>query len=228
MIDLSRPHAVRPDSPTVDVSEDRRRVLEAIGHWRRRSRLIRFFRKALPALIGALILIAVGLTAARTIMADLIISGARDQEVRMVNPRFFGQDSRGRGFTLGAAEAVQDRRRPSVIRLEQPTLSLNTGGTRSSNVSAQDGVYDQEARTVALEGDVVMTDEGSGYRFESPSALVDTAAGVISGSDGITGVGPTGSVNATSYAIYDSGARIVFRGSGDRKVTGVITPAPRR
>ena len=56
-------------------------------------------------------------------------------------------------------------------------------------------------------------------------AVVDTTTGVVTGSKGVQGAGPLGTINASSYAIYDQGQRVVFKGAGDNKVKGVLTPA---
>lgn len=203
-------------------SEDSRRVVEAMAQWRRRSRLIAFFRRALPAAIILLLLVLVGWVVARTMLAGMADLAAQRSEVRMTNPRFYGQDGRGQGFVLGASEAVQDRRRPEIIRLTDPDLRLNAAGERPTTVTADRGVYVETSRRVTLTDNVVVIDGGSGYRFESPFARIDTVRGVISGDRGISGVGPTGSVQAPNYAIYDNGARVLFRGSGETKVTGVV------
>lgn len=218
-----------PDTQSLEAlrSEDSRRVVEAMRQWRRRSRLIAFFRRALPAAIILLLLLLIGWVVARTILAGMADLAAQRAEVRMTNPRFYGQDGRGQGFVLGAAEAVQDRRRPEIIRLTRPDLRLNATGERPTTVTAATGVYVETTRQVTLTDDVVVIDGGSGYRFESAYAEIDTVRGVISGDRGISGTGPTGSVQAPNYAIYDNGARVVFRGSGETKVTGVINPRRR-
>ena len=52
--------------------------------------------------------------------------------------------------------------------------------------------------------------------------MVDTATGIVTGSKGVEGVGPLGTISASSYAIYDQGERVVFKGSGDNKIRGVF------
>ena len=44
------------------------------------------------------------------------------------------------------------------------------------------------------------------------AAVEDTQAGVVRGEKGVNGRGPLGQVTASSYAIYDGGARAVFSG----------------
>lgn len=210
-----------PDLATVRL-EDSRRVVEAMEAWRRRSRLIRFFRRALPAVIGILVIGVIGWVVARTVLADMADRAAQQSDVRMTNPRFYGQDARGQSFVLGAAEAIQDRRRSTLVRLTRPTLRLNATGERPTEVNALNGVYDERAQRISLAGQVTVVDGGSGFRFETGQAIVNTETGVISGQATVRGRGPIGTIDASSYAIYDQGARVVFEGEGDRKVTAVI------
>ncbi|WP_296815968.1 LPS export ABC transporter periplasmic protein LptC [Brevundimonas sp.] len=202
--------------------EDSRRVIEAMEQWRRRSRLIHFFRRALPVAIGLLLVGVVGWVVARTVLADMADREAQRAEVRMTNPRFYGQDSRGRAFVLGAAEAVQDRRRNGLIDLTRPALRLDATGERPTEITSQDGVYSESERSVSLSGQVLVIDGGSGFRFRTDEAHIDTETGVISGDAPISGRGPLGTIDASSYAIYDQGARLVFEGDGDNKVRALI------
>jgi lipopolysaccharide export system protein LptC len=55
--------------------------------------------------------------------------------------------------------------------------------------------------------------------------VVDTDTGVVTGDKGVQGRGPLGSIDASSYAIYDQGQRVVFNGQGENKVRGTINPA---
>ena len=212
-----------PDLATVR-REDARRVVEAMEAWRKRSSMIHFYRRALPVALGVMVLGVVGWVAARTVLADMADQAAQQSDIRMTNPRFYGQDARGQSFVLGAAEAVQDRRRSELIRLTRPALRLNATGQRPTEITALNGVYDEGSQRVSLAGEVTVIDGGSGFRFETGQAIVDTESGVISGQATVRGRGPLGTIDASSYAIYDQGARIVFEGDGDRKVTAVINP----
>lgn len=213
-----------PDLDTVR-REDARRVVEAMDAWRKRSRLIHFFRRALPVVLGVLVLGTISWVVVRTVMADMADQAAQRSDVRMTNPRFYGQDARGQSFVLAAAEAVQDRRRSTLVRLTRPALRLNATGERPTEVTALNGVYDERAHRISLSGDVRVVDGGTSFRLQTGQAIIDTRTGVISGRSAIHGRGPLGTVDASSYAIYDQGARIVFEGDGDRKVTGVVNMA---
>jgi lipopolysaccharide export system protein LptC len=212
---------VPPDLDTVR-REDARRVVEAMEAWRKRSRMIHFFRRALPVALVVMVLSTVAWVIAQTVIADMADQAAQQSDVRMTNPRFYGQDSRGQSFVLAAAEATQDRGRSSRVRLTRPALRLNATGERPTEVTALNGVYDEQANRISLSGEVRVIDGRSSFRFETGQATIDTRTGVISGRSPLRGRGPLGTVDASSYAIYDQGDRIVFQGDGDRKVTGVI------
>ena len=216
------PRFVQPFDSVQARSEDAQRVVEAMAAWRRRSQLIHFARVALPASIALIVIGLVGWIIVSAVIAerDTPVPG----EIRMTNARFFGQDARGRGFVVGAQEAIRDGRNAGVVRLIAPRIQSEGVGRRPTIVDARTGVYDEGSRTVRLEGNVVIADADEGFRFTAPIAVLDMGTGVITGDQGIEGGGPMGSVRAASYGIYDGGARIVFRGRGEDKVQGVLTP----
>lgn len=192
---------------------DAERLRRAVGAWRRRSRLIRFWRRALPAAIGAVLVGMVGWVVWRSVATERQDLGDA-QVVRLVNARFYGQDGQGRPFVLGAAEATRPLRgETSRVTLRAPVLELEPGG-QSTRLTARTGVYDESAQTVRLQGGVELTEPTNGFRLTTPSALADTMADVVSGAQGVTAQGPLGRVDAASYAIYERGARIVFKGDG--------------
>jgi lipopolysaccharide export system protein LptC len=151
-------------------------------------------------------------------------SASAAKEIRLDNPMFHGQDAQGRSFIIGARGAVRD---PATgrFRLNGPVLRLNLGGTRVTEMTADAGIYNEQARSVTIGPNVRISDGGSGFTLTTPEAVVDTASGVVTGDKGVQGRGPLGTISATSYAIYEQGQRVVFRGSGDNKVQGTINPA---
>ena len=90
---------------------------------------------------------------------------------------------------------------------------------------ADGGTYDEAQRKVIIGPNVRISDGGSGFTLTTPEAVVDTRTGVVTGSKGVQGTGPLGTINASSYAIHDQGERVVFQGAGDNKVRGVINPS---
>lgn len=211
-------------------SEERKRADEARVHlaaerWRQRSRRVHLYRRVLPILILVLAGSALTWTVFRTVMSGVERKASQSREIRLDNPMFHGQDAEGRSFVIGAQGAVRDPE-TGYFRLNGPVLRLNLGARKITEITADAGIYNEAARTVTLGDNVRIADGQSGFVLTTPEAVVDTATGVVTGSKGIQGRGPLGTINASSYAIYEQGGRIVFSGSGENKVRGTLNPAP--
>lgn len=212
-----------------DPTEDRKRADEArlaqqAGRWRTRSRRVQLYRRLLPILIVVLAGGALTWTVFRTVMSGVEREASQSREIRLDNAMFHGQDAQGRSFIIGAEGAIRD---PATghFRLVGPALRLNLGGTKVTELTADGGTYDQEARTVTIGPNVRISDGGSGFTLTTPEAVVDTTTGIVTGDKGVQGRGPLGTISATSYAIHEQGQRVVFSGSGDNKVQGTLSPA---
>ena len=179
--------------------------------WKRRSRLIAVLRKVLPTCIALLVFALAG----QVLWSSLASKKSQAREtpvaIRMLNPRFFGRDEQGRSFMISAREATRDDRDLKRVTLDQPMVSLGLDTPAPSRVSAMNGLYTEDDRILRLDGQVRIED-GAGYRFATEKAVVDTRAGVVTGDTPMVGDGPVGQVTSRSYAVYDKGDRIVFKG----------------
>ncbi|WP_339873145.1 LPS export ABC transporter periplasmic protein LptC [uncultured Brevundimonas sp.] len=211
----------RPDPPETRIRTDEARVAAEGAHWRARSKRVRLLRRVLPVVILVLAGGTVTWTVFRSVMSGVERKASQTQEVRLDNPMFRGQDAQGRSFMIGAEGAVRDPQ-TGFFRLIGPVMRLNLGGRKVTEMTADGGVYNEVARTVTIGPNVKITDGGSGFTLTTPEAVVDTATGIVTGSKGVEGVGPLGTISASSYAIYDQGERVVFKGSGDNKIRGVF------
>lgn len=203
-------------------SADEARLAAEAGRWRARSRRVQLYRRLLPILIVFLAGGALAWTVFRTVMSGVERNASESREIRLDNPMFHGQDSAGRSFVIGAQGAVRD---PATgrFRLNGPVLRLNLGGTRITELTADAGIYNEAARTVTIGPNVKISDGGSGFTLTTPEAVVDTATGVVTGDKGVQALGPLGTLQASSYAIYEQGERVTFSGSGDNKIQGVFS-----
>ncbi len=213
-----------PDPSETRIRDDEARVATEGAHWRVRSKRVRLLRRVLPVVILLLAGGTVTWTVVRSVMSGVERKASQTQEVRLDNPMFRGQDAQGRSFVIGAEGAVRDPQ-TGFFRLIGPVMRLNLGGRKVTEMTADGGVYNEAARTVTIGPNVKITDGGSGFTLTTPEAVVDTATGIVTGSKGVEGVGPLGTISASSYAIYDQGERVVFNGSGDNKIRGVFNTA---
>lgn len=212
------------DAQDAQARADEARVAQAGARWRARSQRVRLLRRVLPIVILMLAGGALTWTVFRTVMSGVERKASESREIRLDNPMFHGQDAQGRSFVIGAKGAVRDPQ-TGHFRLVGPLLRLNLGGRKTTELSADGGTYVETERKVVIGPNVKISDGGSGWRLTTPEAVVDTETGVVSGDKGVQGRGPLGSIDASSYAIYDQGQRVVFRGQGENKVRGTINPA---
>ena len=212
-----------PDPVEQRKAEDAARVAVAGERWRARSRRVRWLRRALPVAIGVVAGGVVLWIAGASIWAGIERRRVASDEIRIDAPLFHGQDEQGRDIIIGAGEAVRDPE-TGLYRLDAPALRIELGAGKVSEISAGAGVYDRENNVVRLIDTVRIVDEEMGFTLVTPEAVMDTQTGVITGDKGIKGTGKLGSIQASSYAIYEDGGRIRFSGDGENKVRGVIIP----
>lgn len=203
---------------------DEARVAQAGERWRARSRRVKLYRRVLPIIILMLAGGALTWTVFRTVMSGVERKASETREIRLDNPMFHGQDAQGRSFVIGAKGAIRDPA-TGYFRLVGPLLKLNLGGRKVTELTADGGTYVETQRKVVIGPNVKISDGGSGFVLTTPEAVVDTNTGVVTGDKGVQGQGPLGTINASSYAIYDQGQRVVFSGQGDNKISGTIKPA---
>ena len=182
-----------------------------MDQWRRRSKLILQFRKILPAAIAAILVVLTGWVIVKGLLNRIGDVNGDAASIHMTNARFYGRDGAGRAYVLGANEASRVNRDIQQIRLVGPLLTFGAGGASESHISANRGVYREDDRILRLTGHVVLRDP-SGNVFTTDQAIVDTVHGTVVGKSNVTGVGPTGAINANTFAISDQGRRVVFTG----------------
>ncbi len=203
---------------------DEARIAATAKAFRTRSRRVRLLRRILPVAIVVLAGGTISWIVLRSVISDVERKAGASREVTLENSRFLGQDAQGRSFVVGFERAVRDAE-TGRFRLVGPALRLNLGGRKVTTLTADGGVYDEASRTVTIGPNVRISDGGSGFDLVTPEAVVNTETGVVTGTKGVQGSGPLGTVSASSYAIYEQGERVVFSGSGDNKVRGTINAA---
>jgi len=192
------------------VSLDRPQRLDLL-RWKRRSRMIAVFRRLLPALIAIIILSLAAQVVWNSVIASRADTEDKPAPIRMTNPRFQGREGDGRSFVISAATATRDDHDLRRVTLDQAVVTLGVDTPKPTRVTANTGVYVEGEPIVKLNGNV-QVDDGSGYHFTTERANLNTRTNVVDADSAITGVGPAGEVQSDSYAVYDQGDRVIFRG----------------
>ena len=183
--------------------------LRDFQRWRRRSRLIRALRIALPAMI-LLIFAGLGGAVIRHSLTVASAVSADDGPIRLIKPRFVGRDAKGRAFVVTARTAVRDSRDFQRVILDQPALVIDEGGENPTRLASRSGVYHEGTRRLQLTGGVRLTSPTTA--LDTAGSLYDTKTGELVGSGSIQGSGSLGEINAKSYGVYDKGERMIFSG----------------
>jgi lipopolysaccharide export system protein LptC len=177
---------------------------------RRRSRRVRGLRRLLPALVGLIFLVLAGYLLRAVFAAPRARPVEAGASIQLVNPRFVGQDRKGRPFTLTARTATRDPKDYDRVLLDQPVLVLRRDPAEPIQVSSKTGDYNESRHLLKLTGDVRLN--GGDVSFLTGASTFDTALGELVGDGAIQGVGSLGEINAKSYGVYDKGDRLVFGG----------------
>jgi lipopolysaccharide export system protein LptC len=175
---------------------------------RRRSRLVAGLRRFFVAGAGAsfaAVFVFMGLSA----VEGGFTAGqyAASEPLRMINPRFIGRTEEGGPYQLSAEMAERPRGENQPIELVAPVYRTEAG----TIMLAPRGLYDEQAKTVVFDGEVLFSDRG-GNRFTTPNMIVDLERGTLTGRGGVTGAGPLGVLQAGAYELRDSDRALVLRG----------------
>jgi len=207
------PHAAAFDIPS---ASDRR---AEIARWRRRSRTIRSLRIVLPAVIAVIALALIGEVVWRNIVELPTPQREARTAIRLVNARLVGKVKDGRGFEIGARQALRDENDYQSISLMEPILVIGEGLPNESRMTARIGAYNERDKLLRLRGGVRIVD-GKGHSFASQEAIIDTRTGEVVGQSQVQGAGPLGQLNAKSYSVQDKGDRLVFKGGVHARIEG--------
>ena len=94
---------------------------------------------------------------------------------------------------------------------DQLVADLATAGTRQVRLLAGSGIYDRAREDVDLAGGIEVT-TSDGYRFETPSAMVNLERGRVVGREPIAGSGPSGTIAAKRFEFRNGGDVLRFNG----------------
>jgi len=189
--------------------------------------VIAVLRKLLPTLC-ILILATIGGWAGLNVVNSRG-DGAKvstDADIRMTKFYLQGRTQRGQPYLVTADSAVRDNANSSKMTLDKPVLTMDVGGPMWTIVKANNGVYRQDTGMLDLHGAVTL-DDYKGNHLVTEHALVDTKRDDAEGDSPISGHGPLGSIDASSYSLRDGGAYLLFKGRvKSRMYPQHQTPAP--
>lgn len=179
---------------------------------RKRSGAVQWMRRMFVVSAAVCIGVFIGFLTANAIVSSNDTLEVEAEELVMLNPRFSGRDDTGEPYVITADSAARPKRSGNSVMLYNPRIADQFGGL----ISAPEGLYDQEAGTLELWGNVVAADPG-GYVFSSSRARIYVNEGRIEGLNPLKGNGPIGEFSSKEYEILDDGSRLVM--TGDVNIT---------
>ena len=99
----------------------------------------------------------------------------------------------------------------NIINLRRPMADMTMSDGAWVAVTADNGVYDRDAGTVDLSGNVNLFHD-TGLSFETDAAKVDLKNDAASGNQPIEGSRPDGEIAAEGFEVRDGGQTVVFTG----------------
>ena len=181
------------------------------GKARAHSRFVKVLRVALPLLMVGVVGTLGALVVSHAVRRQATAHQDANTPIRMTNPHFFGRDTQGRAYTLGARQAARDEQSLQVVLLQYPTLILGVGGPNPQNLTADSGVYHEDTRMLLLRGHV-RANNARASRFATDEALVNTRTGTVVGNKALATQTTQGNVKSRSFDVYDKGDRVIFKG----------------
>jgi lipopolysaccharide export system protein LptC len=207
--------AASPAAVMTPPEELARRAL-ALSRWRKRSEVVHFYRRALPATMIVLAVFCVGWIIVRSLIAQF--HAAPDvATIHMLHPIYYGRNDDDQPYQMKASLAVRDAVDPDRIALTNPSYTQATDAPGPEVVTADRGVYNDKTKLLDLYGHVRATD-GHDNHFESEFAHVDLNKSDVSGKVPMYAYGPSGTLRAQSYVILNKGQHMFFIGNVHNRI----------
>lgn len=198
----------------------------AFGAARRHTRIVRFLRRAIPAVAIAATL---GLIAAPFLnplrgveSLSLGAVGISGGKVRMETPRLSGYRQNNRPYEVTAEAALQDIRNPTQVELQALTARVQVEREGWVTVGARTGLFDTQKEKLRLNDDVRVRTE-AGYDIRMRTADVDFKSGTVVSNEPVKVALGTTTVDADTLDVKENGALIVLQG----RVRVFIKDAPK-
>ncbi|MEM7215475.1 MAG: LPS export ABC transporter periplasmic protein LptC [Pseudomonadota bacterium] len=211
----TRENSVYPDSPAgLDFLSGQRSDHEyqnAVRHARR----VRILKFAMPVIGMFIILAIVAALFVRQMFLPGIDLGAiniKDGKLVMENPSLNGVDKNKRPFQLSADRAIQDAEQPTRVELVKISATLPVDEKVSAEISAGNGIYDAEAKTLIL-SEQVYVETSDGMRIDLEDADVDIGNGTLITSNPVFASSPQADISADGMTVNESGEHFVFEGT---------------
>ena len=184
----------------------------------RHSRLVRFLRIAVPAMVVMSMAMIVGvsvfnpfriLTKLPLDVSGMVVSGTK---ITMESPHLAGFSPDQRPYEIWAKTATQDITNPDKVELTTVRGKVLTEDRQTVTLEAMTGLFDTKAQMLDLRKNVFLQ-TSEGYEVRLNQATVDIANGGVSTDDGVDVKLTNGTIRADKLRLIDKGEVVRFEGN---------------
>ena len=204
--------AQAPSSNLDFISSDNREneYRDALKH----STKVKFWKIAFPiigvlvilGIIGALVLKSAEVPNVAVESINLI-----DGKLVMENPELSGFDKNKQPYSLTATQAIQNADNPNQVELIDILAELPMNEKITATISAGNGVYDADAKTLQLK-DTVNLVTSSGMVLNLQDASVDIGNSIMHTNNPINATSPQADITSNAMMVEDGGNKLIFEG----------------
>jgi lipopolysaccharide export system protein LptC len=183
----------------------------------RHSRRVRFFRKALPAMIGIALLAVLGLTFFNPFrmitglpidIGKIAVSGTT---ITMESPHMAGFTSDKRPYEVSARNARQDVTDPTNIDMEYIKGKIEMDDKSIVDLDARRGNFNNKTQLLHLQENIFLK-SSTGYEARLTDAVIDMDKSAVRSDQPVKVKLLNGNLDAQNLEIIDNGALVTFGG----------------
>jgi lipopolysaccharide export system protein LptC len=186
----------------------------------RHSRMVRFYRRAIPVGLMAIMLTIAAAAYFQPLKSlvklpvdpgRVVVSGTT---INMEAPKLGGFTRDGRPYQLTARAAAQDLTNPGVLELKDVRARIQMQDKNTVDVSAATGIYDTKGDTMMLKTDVVVS-SSAGYSVRMNEAQIDVKTNRMVSDKSVEVTLSNGTIKAKRMDVSENGDLMRFTGDVD-------------
>jgi lipopolysaccharide export system protein LptC len=194
----------------------------------RHSRFVRVLRKAVPALIGASLLLIVGVSVFNPFrmltnlpfdVGNVVVSGTK---ITMQSPHLAGFTPDRRPYEVNARTAVQDITNPNVIELETLKAKVEMEDKSIVLMDARRGNFRNREQLLDLHEDVIL--KSPSYEARLSEATIDMGKGSVVSDKPVNVKMMDGTLDSRRLEITGRGELMIFSGGVTMHLKPIDTP----
>ncbi len=181
----------------------------------RHSTKVKFWKMAFPVFGLLVILIIAGTLVIKSAnVPEVAVESINlsDGKLVMENPELSGFDKEKRPYNLTATRAVQDANNPNQVELEEINAELPMTDKITATITAGNGVYDADAKTLELTKTVNLV-TSNGMVLKLQDASVDIGNSIMHTNNPIDAKSPQADITSDAMMVEDGGNKLIFEGS---------------